>query len=839
MHAAAGVRARRFSLRRCRGSCHNAARDPRRTLELPPLPPHRGGAALVILLAGNLPYMYARMFSNFQPYDDEGYLLLTTRDFIDGGGLYSEILTGYGPFYYFYEYACFGGNAHAVTHERNRLVTLAEWGAGTILSAAVVLTFTGSISVSSIAMVALIPSVTALSNEPGHPQGLLLTLVAAILLLAPRLVEDDEKAWPWLLAGAFVAAAGLSKVNSGAFVAAGLAIPIVQRLEVPMRALASRIVKVAACAFPLLLMHAHFASWAAPYCVAATAAIAGIVIVMHAPPAERIALRRVALAIAAAALVTAATLAGLVLRGTATRDALTGWIRIPAGLASAFQVLPPDWYTAIPNAILSLVLAIVYRLLPSSARARLAPLITVLKLALAAYTLFLGVVDLGGRLPYVAPYLWLVVTPSPGREWSFEQRFTREVIALVAAMQTLMAYPVAGSQLQMSTFLILPAALVCGADAIDTLRDRVHLPARRIAIAVSSIVLGALLLYVSARRNNVAVSEYRASTPLNLPGAARLRINYEDAAEYQWIAANLRAQCDRFASLPGVGSLSLWSGVAPLTRSHAQYLWSGLMPLSETGGGRWLRDVTREQQNEMTARLLERNRSCVVVGSAFHATLGPAQQFTNPLLDAVDREFVPSGLRTPSTSILERRTRAPLENYLVAGTHEFDDHDDRLAAPNAVFRPDEFTIEMWFRTVRGGMLLSLQDRVTIAPRCHGPVVYVGNDGHVYAGARTGLEKPALRSSRPFADGRWHRLVLTEDGGMETLHVDDDVVREEVPLRPCAGLLHCMIGSGYASKYPAADEGWFDFHGSIASVIHHARPLDDADVAARRTAAPPR
>ena len=42
---------------------------------------------------------FGLMFSTYMTYDDEGYVLFSLRNFVDGGGLYDRVFSQYGPFF--------------------------------------------------------------------------------------------------------------------------------------------------------------------------------------------------------------------------------------------------------------------------------------------------------------------------------------------------------------------------------------------------------------------------------------------------------------------------------------------------------------------------------------------------------------------------------------------------------------------------------------------------------------------------------------------------------------------------------------------------------------------
>src|SRR4051812_47491197 len=66
------------------------------------------------------------MFSTFMLYDDEGYVLLTLKNFIGHGGLYRDVYSQYGPFpYVFYSVLHLFGVP--ISHLAGRLVTLTAW----------------------------------------------------------------------------------------------------------------------------------------------------------------------------------------------------------------------------------------------------------------------------------------------------------------------------------------------------------------------------------------------------------------------------------------------------------------------------------------------------------------------------------------------------------------------------------------------------------------------------------------------------------------------------------------------------------------------------------------
>jgi hypothetical protein len=56
----------------------------------------------------------------FCRYDDEGYFLLMVKHYLDGGHLYTEVISQYGPFYTFAQTTFFRLLQLAVTHDAGR-----------------------------------------------------------------------------------------------------------------------------------------------------------------------------------------------------------------------------------------------------------------------------------------------------------------------------------------------------------------------------------------------------------------------------------------------------------------------------------------------------------------------------------------------------------------------------------------------------------------------------------------------------------------------------------------------------------------------------------------------
>src|SRR5215475_9573394 len=67
---------------------------------------------------------YYQMFSGFKSYDDEGTMMMWVKFFLRGHKLYTDLLTTYGPLYYFYQWGIHTLFGAPVTHNVTRFAAI-------------------------------------------------------------------------------------------------------------------------------------------------------------------------------------------------------------------------------------------------------------------------------------------------------------------------------------------------------------------------------------------------------------------------------------------------------------------------------------------------------------------------------------------------------------------------------------------------------------------------------------------------------------------------------------------------------------------------------------------
>ena len=155
-----------------------------------------------------------------------------------------------------------------------------------------------------------------------------------------------------------------------------------------------------------------------------------------------------------------------------------------------------------------------------------------------------------------------------------------------------------------------------------------------------------------------------------------------------------------------------------------------------------------------------------------------------------------------------------------AGSLAFDG-SNYVSLPNDLVRSFEQseTIEAWFKTTGGGVILGYQGSPTDSlgqPAGWVPALYVGNSGKFYGDV---WNLPQVSSTEVVNDGLWHQATLVVDGtsGTQSLYLDGQLVETTSGSITDFGGIYDQIGTGYTDGWTAAPGGWYGFTGQIAEV----------------------
>jgi hypothetical protein len=540
----------------------------------------------VLALAAGAAVAFFQIFSQFQFYDDEGYVMLSVQSYLDGHVLYDEVYTQYGPFYFQFKSVWHAITGWPVSHDMVRLTTIIVWLSAVLLSSLASFRTTKSLVIASAVYLLTFVVLGRIIFEPGHPQELAALLMAALAYSSTLATSARKTSCVFVCFGALVAALSLTKINIGLYAGLALAGAMLSFSSlVRVRQAASWAFIGIAAILPACLMRTHLGvPWGQNYAAVSTCAIlAALIVVLFGGRTGTISWKLVA--IAGASFVATGTVVLLVAlyNGTSPAGLFHGVVGQHLAFAADFSLPADISFIAVPLAICSFVVAIGYCLdqcqlirIPVRYAAALNAAGAIARVVLVVF--ICGAAYKGARLSlltFAGPWIWLaLVNPAPTK-LSFENILFRRIGVLLVVFEGLQAYPMAGSQLSVATFLAIPVASLCCWDLWRQFQHhKLNVPygfatAAKVAIyaniAFVWVWLGVDKQYAYLRR-----------TPLNLPGAHWLRLREAQAADIRGVALNLREHGDTFYSAPGMNSFYFWSELKPPTHLNAT-IWTGLL----------------------------------------------------------------------------------------------------------------------------------------------------------------------------------------------------------------------------------------------------------------------
>ena len=533
------------------------------------------GLVVVAVALVATPLAFYAFFSGMPDYDDEGYLLISLREYARGGILYDDVYSQYGPAYFQLLTPIFRAGRLAFVPMHGRALGLGLLLVTGIVCAAATWRLTRRLLVTVLAELLVVQALVPSRDEPLHP-GALLALLLSSLVLAGTFLDESRWRRASGVAGVLLAAMLLMKVNVGAFATLAVVAALVFAGPRSGRIAGLRVAAVSTvAALPMLLVAPRLDEPSVRALLAvALASVLGVMAVAFAMPLERASmggrLRAVAIP---AAVGLAASLAWELARGTTLAGLLDGVVLGPLRHPGEFFVEPELGREAYVTAAAGLGGAMAFAWARRRGRTERWPgsaIVGATQLVLGGL-LWLGAAH---RVPLplaVMPFLWIARCGSraDGRPLG------PLVLAMVAALQTLHAYPVAGTQVAWATFLAVPAGGVALADGWRRLRGALEAAGRLGAAPgrLAGAALGAGLavaavsgVYTTHRRLELA---YVQGVPLALPGAERVRVPREQATLYRLLAENLAKRCRTFVTQPGLFSFHLFTGMDPPTRLNA------------------------------------------------------------------------------------------------------------------------------------------------------------------------------------------------------------------------------------------------------------------------------
>jgi hypothetical protein len=589
-------------------------------------------ALAALLLAATAIYACARLFTQFSEYNDEGWMMISVKHFVDGHVLYDEIFTIYGPLYYMIAWLLHAVAGVPLTPDAIRFVSLTFWIATAGLTALCAWRLTRRKSLTSVVYFAMVFHLTTIINEPSHPQelcGLLLALCAAEAARA----APGQSLVPAIVGGAIAAGLALTKVNVGAFATLALLLAALAESGTGRAARIGRtIVGAVAVALPFLLMRADLGDhWTRNYALVVSLSTAMLLIAALIPAPPR-AGPGLLVPMAAFAVAAAVPCLFVLARGTTLHGLIDCLLLRPSKMAEVFFWPPLIGRCSVAITVLALILALADArecakgLAPSPRRNDMFALLK----GLFGILVLLPLPHFTTLVRFGAPFLWLALRPPfapvPGGGGSL----SRLVLCFLAVLQTLIAYPVPGSQIAFGTFLLLPVAAACLGDALAWFGTRLgDLSIVKAILRAGYPLIAVVVLALAVNRAGKAVASYLDSTPVDLPGTRLIRLGERQTASYRWLVTNLNRSADSFLATIGFNTLYLWTGKEPpcLTRTTDE-----------------IQILSDDQQQTLIMALSRIPDACVIYHSSlFVKGLGDRYRPDSLLMDYVKEHFKDCG----------------------------------------------------------------------------------------------------------------------------------------------------------------------------------------------------
>lgn len=616
------------------------------------------------LLSALLAYAaYFPMHNQFQPYDDEGYWLISLRSYHLHGSLYHDTFAQVGPLYYEFWSLIYTITGLPIGPDTGRAFTLVVWVLTSLVFGISLFWLTRRLLLGLLAQALSFLLLLSLIYEPMEPAGLA-HLFAACGLLGLVIAYRGRCRLGMALAGIFTMGAVLTKINVGLFLAGGIAYALVVCWPTEHGRRARRVVgAIALLAVPVYLMSEIVArTWVQRYLLIELCALVGLVAVIGIGrrPARPVAIRDILWCASAAAATLIVVVLGVLVNGTSLDEFVRGALLSQRGLARVATIPLPSTSIDVVLAGLAaaLALVVVHRGYVPGAVVRLAvgcwlsiSIVENIPNAPVAVPIFPS-----DAFVLAAPLAWIALVPRSRVDSTLS--FERIAVCTAGVLGFLEAFPGAGSQRRWSCLLLVPVAVLCMSDGLDMLTTKLgqRVPSgtrQRTASLLVAITALVVLVPVGVPAAGALANDrslYDRQPALGLPGAESLRLPNAEGTALRRVTDALKADCSAFESIPGLNSFYFFTQQDPPTDANTTQWWK----------------LLGAQHEEAAVKSLERTpRPCVLTSLPlvlFWDTTGQdAQLKKSPLVRYAQTHLVPLGTSMGSMGyqLLGRRHPKP------------------------------------------------------------------------------------------------------------------------------------------------------------------------------------
>jgi hypothetical protein len=547
-------------------------------------------------------WAYYRVFTGFSIWDDEGSMMLSVKQYLDGLKLYDQVWSGYGPAYYFYNWLVRSSTGTPVTHDVVRISSLLPWLVTSLVCAWVILRLTDSLVLASLGHLLTLYSLQFFAAEPGHPQELCILLLV-VFVASGTLIGQRPQFLGTVLLGALPAALLLVKVNIGIFaiLATGLSLSFHTRANWFSKTLRAAFM-AAALFLPVALMRRQWGDpQAVVYCVLLVASLAALsLVLLRSEKTISITLRDSGIVVISFALTFTTFVLVSVAQGSSLQKMLDSLLLLHLRVSVGGL-----WY--LPVSLSAKWLSWAFTGMAAAGWAAFSmknkgnwssKCLFPIKLLFGLGTIAaLSSTNRSQLLAFAVPFCWVLLYPLPGNGVP-QLVFSRTSLCTTAVIQSLYAFPVAGSQISFIRIILIVVAIICINDfwLWFVVKFDFGLRQHRLLHLAGSVALFCLVLdyvYIAYAQHE----SYNSLPALNLAGANRIHLSDEQAREYQWLTRSSVNYCDILIGLPNIPSLNFWTAMDPPARLNSDA---------------WMLVLSDKEQSEIELALSKHPNACAI-----------------------------------------------------------------------------------------------------------------------------------------------------------------------------------------------------------------------------------
>jgi len=547
-----------------------------------------------------------QLFHRFMLYDDEGYVLISLKNFSLHGSLYDQVYSQYGPAFYLIYDALHRLLGFAWTNTSGRWITLFNWTGTVVFCSLLVRRVGGSWPLVLCVLAEGFRFLWTMANEPMHPGSTVTLIVSATAWLGWEMLRAGRINAFAVVTATMGAVLALIKINVGVFL--GLSAVFWLVLSMPVERSLRRDVALImlGCVLPLALMQSRIHEvWAQIFAVVAVFSISGAV--LAAGPAARLqpaGLRALRWFAGTGLAVTALTACLMLPRGTSVAQLWQGVVVGPLRHPGAYAFGPP-W---LPGTV-GLAAAMVGLLIFARRRPEdkcLLFVIAGLRIAAATASIYASLGEMDTRqgiqglclgVPLAGLFAWPLDRKNPASEPADQ---ARAWLALLLVFQCLHGYPVAGSQLNWGTFLWVPLMALGFEDAVRVISKTFSQTTAVITRYAVGVVVAMVAAYLTLDFSviSLALLSRPSNESLAQPGAEQIDMPAMYSSSVRILSENARVHGDVLFSLPGVYSFNLWTGIETPTLANVTH---------------WFSLLDDEQQQAIIQRLDKADRPIFII----------------------------------------------------------------------------------------------------------------------------------------------------------------------------------------------------------------------------------